>query len=360
LEELVGRLRHLEPSEPFRSTFQYSNLMYRTAGYLAGQVSGVRWEALTRQRLLEPLGMARTTFSYDAMQRATDYARPYSGGLSTIEAIDYNHDEATSPSGSINSSVSEMTEWVQLFLNDGRHGDTQLIDSTTVAELMRPRIVRDSYLPLQDRSSWLLYALGWNVERWGGHRILFHPGGVEGFTAIVGMMPGREVGWVILTNKGVTSPARFAPFAVQYELIDRVLGRKGPNWNHRILDFYDAQQSGTAEPDASETAPDTTAAPRPSHPLEDYVGQYTNPGYGTFKVAMEGDILTGHYGTLGSTLRHVRYDVFEVHGISPSPLGRPTFKVRFEMGMDGSIDKAAIPLEPAVDPIVFTRTDTKK
>jgi hypothetical protein len=171
------------------------------------------------------------------------------------------------------------------------------------------------------------------------------------------MMPGREVGWVILTNKGVTSPARFAPFAVQYELIDRVLGRKGPNWNQRILDFYDAQQSGTAEPDASETALDTTAAPGPSHPLEDYVGQYTNPGYGTFKVAMEGDSLTGHYGTLGSTLRHVRYDVFEVHGISPSPLGRPTFKVRFETGMNGSIDKAAIPLEPEVDPIVFTRMD---
>jgi len=83
-EEIFTRQRHLQPSEPFRSTFQYQNMMYMTAGYLAGQISGMRWEDFTRQRLLDPLGMSRTTFSVDSMQQTGDYARPYGGGLGDL------------------------------------------------------------------------------------------------------------------------------------------------------------------------------------------------------------------------------------------------------------------------------------
>src|SRR5262249_7977223 len=43
-DQLVARLRYLEPSKPIRSTFQYNNLMFVTAGYLAGQVAGTSWE----------------------------------------------------------------------------------------------------------------------------------------------------------------------------------------------------------------------------------------------------------------------------------------------------------------------------
>jgi hypothetical protein len=143
---------------------------------------------------------------------------------------------------------------------------------------------------------------------------------------------------------------------VQYELIDRVLGREGEDWNQRISDFYKEQQAGpdTAESDTSRAPSDTTAAPGPSHPLEDYVAQYENPGYGTFEVTMEDDSLVGQYGTFRSTLRHEKYDVFELHPEVGG--GEQTFKVKFEMAMDGTIDEATIPMEPAVDPIVFTRT----
>ena len=62
----------------------------------------------------------------------------------------------------------------------------------------------------------------------------------------------------------------------------------------------------------------------------------------------------GRYGILRDTLRHRHYDVFsttfEIIG------GEQTFDVRFETAMDGSIDKVSIPLEPRLDPIVFTHT----
>jgi CubicO group peptidase (beta-lactamase class C family) len=138
-EELFRRLRHLEPSEPFRSTFQYLNQMYMTAGYLAGQISGSTWETFTRRRLLEPLGMSRSTVSVDSMQQTDNYARPYSGGRNTAEATDYYSIGAIGPAGGINSSVSEMT-------NCGAGGPA-LPQQRPVADSIRSRL--DSGDPLR-------------------------------------------------------------------------------------------------------------------------------------------------------------------------------------------------------------------
>src|SRR5262249_41966681 len=76
-KQLYGRLRYLEPSKEFRSTWQYQNLMFMTAGILAEQISGTSWEDFTRSRLIEPLGMEHTNFSVSDSQKADDFALPY-------------------------------------------------------------------------------------------------------------------------------------------------------------------------------------------------------------------------------------------------------------------------------------------
>ena len=348
--ELFARLEHLPPSEPFRTTFQYQNLMYMTAGYLAGQLTGSTWEDVVRQRLFEPLGMASSTLSVTAMQQATNYARPYAGGTDSLVAIDFRNIDAVGPAGSINSSVTEMLPWVRLFLESGRHGDTQVIEPGTIDQLMTPRIVVENF-PLQfaaQEAPYMMYALGWFVQPYRGHRLLQHGGNIDGFAALVGFMPDDELGFVILTNKNGTP----APYIVMYELIDRMMGDDSVDWNARITSQYE-QMRAAAE---SGSSADTTriADTQPSHPLADYVGQYVHPGYGTFEVTMEADSLVGRYGTFSSTLRHAHYDVFELHPEIGG--GEQTFQVQFEMAMDGTIEEAIIPLEPAVDPIVFART----
>ena len=61
-EELFSRLRYLEPNKDFRTTFQYQNLMFMTAGYLAGHVAGTSWEQLVHDVIFEPLGMTSLEF----------------------------------------------------------------------------------------------------------------------------------------------------------------------------------------------------------------------------------------------------------------------------------------------------------
>src|SRR5579884_3962777 len=43
-KEMFERLQYLMPNKDFRSTWQYQNLMYMTAGYLVEAVSGQTWE----------------------------------------------------------------------------------------------------------------------------------------------------------------------------------------------------------------------------------------------------------------------------------------------------------------------------
>ena len=349
-QELFARLRHLEPSASFRSTFQYQNLMYMTAGYLAGQLTDSSWEDQVRQRLLQPLGMSTSTLSVETMQQASNYARPYGGGKDSLTTLDFRNIDAVGPAGSINSSAAEMLPWVQLFLNEGRHGDTRVIESSTVDQLIQPRVVVDNF-PLQfaaQETPYTMYALGWFVQSYRGHRLLQHGGNIDGFSSLVGFMPDDDLGFVILTNKNGTP----APYILMYELIDRMLGNDAVDWNQRVADQYAQMRAGTDEGPREDTQRAKDAPP--SHPLDDYVARYTHPGYGAFEVTMEGDSLVGRYGSFRSTLRHDRYDVFELH---PEVGGNEqTIKVQFEMAMDGTIDEAAIPLEPAVDPIVFMRT----
>ena len=60
--EIVKRRAYLAPSRDFLSAYQYNNLMYIAAGVLVEAITGQTWEDFTRRRILEPLGMRRTSF----------------------------------------------------------------------------------------------------------------------------------------------------------------------------------------------------------------------------------------------------------------------------------------------------------
>lgn len=352
-ENLVKKLRYLEPTASFRSEYQYSNLMYMTAGYLTGQVSESSWEEFTRERIFEPLDMTRTTFSTSRMQQMENYARPYKGSPDTTIETSYFKFSAAGPAGSVNSSVSDMNNWLQLFLKEGAFNGTQIIDTTTIAELTQPRIFK-GYPPsfVEDYGSATFYALGWDAIRFRGTRLLLHSGNIDGFLSIVGMLPDQEVGWVILTNKhGSTNPIHSI---IMFELINRVLDKEEPDWNKKITDLIEQAQSRSQGNTSKDQENPTT--PQPSHSLNDYVGTYTNPGYGTLKVTIDGDSLVAHFGKITNTLNHQKYNVFQFSYMMTG--SERMLKAQFKMDMNGTINKVAIPMGPP-EPIVFTRTTSE-
>ncbi|MDH4273324.1 MAG: DUF3471 domain-containing protein, partial [Candidatus Aminicenantes bacterium] len=96
---------------------------------------------------------------------------------------------------------------------------------------------------------------------------------------------------------------------------------------------------------------------RPSHELDDYVGDYNHPGYGTLKVAKAGENLVVRLNSLEFPLRHYHYDTFEF--TNELFLQKLRQKLTFFTDARGNIGSLAVPFEPAVKEIVFVRAPDK-
>src|ERR1051325_4613052 len=169
--ELVQRLAYLEPSEGFRAKFQYNNLMYATAGYLVEQITGKSWEQNVRQRIFEPLGMQRSNFSVHDSQSDSDFALPYEEKREKVKRMAFRNIDVMGPAGSVNSSITEMSQWLMLNLNKGKFGDRQLISPATLADIHSPHMTTGASV-YRPEISQAAYGLGWMVDTYRGHRRL--------------------------------------------------------------------------------------------------------------------------------------------------------------------------------------------
>ena len=113
-EEVVYRLRYLKPATSFRTTFAYNNLMFLTAGQVVAAVSGKSWDDYVREKIFLPLGMKTTNTSNTAFRPGDDFASPHEKVDGKLQVIPFEDLDNAGPAGSINSSVAEMSRWIQI------------------------------------------------------------------------------------------------------------------------------------------------------------------------------------------------------------------------------------------------------
>jgi len=349
-KELFDRLQYLEPSKDFRAVWQYQNLMFMTAGYVVGQITGTTWEKFVAERILNPLGMKGSNFSVIESQKAPDFALPYREKENKVEQIPFRNIDEIGPAGSINSSVAEMANWVLLNLNKGKWGEKQIISEASLNQIHSPQMIIQQ--PLRyDEILYSSYGMGWMITPYRGHLLLAHGGGIDGFTALVSFMPRDNMGVVIMTNMSGTP----VPQIVAYNAYDRLLGLDQVPWNKRIKDELDKSKA-EAEKAKKEKDKDRKLNTKPSHPLEDYTGDFEHPGYGVISVVKEGEGLKATYNALSSSLNHYHYDIFELR----NELRDITQKATFFTDTKGNISGLSIQMEPAAKEAMFTRMPEKK
>ena len=348
--EMVSRLRHLPLNRDLRTDFQYNNLMYLTAGHLAERVGGAPWEDQVRARILQPLGMARTNFAVSAMQRDADHARAYRKTDGAVKAIPYRDIASIGPAGSINSSVREMAAWVSLQLQHGRFGERKLLSPSTADDLHVVRMADGS--PSRGDDGDVVdvgYALGWFVDVYRGHRRVHHGGNIDGFSALVALLPDAGYGFVVLTNLDGTP----LPEVVVRQLSDRVLGLEPRDFRSLMKRKLDAgaEQAKSGEKEAASLRRTGT---QPSRALDDYVGSHEHPGYGTVRINRAGDGLRVDLHGLACDLEHWHHDVFACKKGGGEEAMAGT-KLQFLLDFDGEIEAVRAVLEASVPPIVFQR-----
>jgi hypothetical protein len=153
----------------------------------------------------------------------------------------------------------------------------------------------------------------------------------------------------VLTNRHPNG----VPEMLANYVFDRVCGKEAIPWLDR---FRGRRRKLLAQLDADREARKATRRleTQPSHDLADYAGDYDHPGYGRITIThAEGKLNWANRGA-SELLAHRHYDTFELPE-APGGLLPDRLTISFSTDREGNIASLAVPFEPLVKDIVFTR-----
>lgn len=133
------------------------------AGRIAEIVSGRSFDVFLQERILDPLGMADTSFHPDDRLRAR-FAKTYKtaeegGGLvaayNSFITPDASIRRMTEPSGGLFSTAADLAKFYQMILDGGTREGKRIVSEAAIAEMTKPQRAGGELLN---------YGLGWQCN----------------------------------------------------------------------------------------------------------------------------------------------------------------------------------------------------
>ena len=196
--DLFRFLEHRTAAAEPGKVYAYSNLGFVLLGQAAALVAGERYHDYVRRHIFAPLGMTSSTYDLGSVapeRLAIGYLRVDSVA-DRWSGYRAGYRDPFPPSGTMLSTVNDLSRFLMLQFRTGRAGGAQILDARTVREMWRP-VARTGAA----RAA----AIGWFVSSLGDATLVKKDGGQPGFTALVQMIPERRLGVVLLVNE---SPQR--------------------------------------------------------------------------------------------------------------------------------------------------------
>ncbi|MBS1788139.1 MAG: serine hydrolase [Acidobacteria bacterium] len=331
-DEIVRRIGFVPLTYGFRTTFQYQNIMFLTAGLAVGNASSLSWEEFIQRRIFDPLGMKSASLSTSIAEKSPDHATPHLKRGATIEPMPWRNIDNVAPAGSINASVRDLSNWLQLQLNEGVVDGKRLISSANVREMHTPQmVIRNEgrwqlFFPPSETSQ-LSYGLGWFINDYRGRKLVMHGGTIDGFRASIVLVPSSKLGVAVLTNLNGTQ----MPEAVCYSVVDLLEALPKRDWNG-----YISEQAKQLEAEATQAFLTRLGArkkdTKPSRELAAYAGTYEDAAYGKADISLLDGGLVLNWSSFNAKLQHFHFDTFSI--LEPR---LATEQVQFQLGADGEV-----------------------
>jgi CubicO group peptidase (beta-lactamase class C family) len=191
-----------KPTAKFREKFQYQNIMYSAAGEVVAKANGTTWEKFIEERVFKPLGMKSSYPSLKQMVRVTNHATGYwlENKVAT-KVVFASHAMANiAAAGAITSNVIDLSQWIRLMLGGGVLDGKRFVSERGFSEIVKRHITVDDNFGVPPYLPGAGYGLGWFLADRNGHHFIYHPGGINGFTSLVELVPDQKLGFVLLTN----------------------------------------------------------------------------------------------------------------------------------------------------------------
>ena len=347
-EEVVRRLKDVPLKTGFRERYAYDNILYAVATRVIEEVSGQSYAQFLQQRFFDPLGMGGTRFNADALRPgdnvATGHAKADFTTLRPTFPLTWHN---AAGAGGIYSSVHDMGRWMRAQLAGGTFTDAQGNEQRLFSRerqkemwsLLSPMPIAEPPVPqlAAARPDFLGYGEGWITSSYRGEKLVWHTGGWPGMVSRVTLVPGRNLGVVVLTNQ----EAGGAFNALTMQVLDAFMQ---PAQRTDWIDAYvAAADKARAKADKAwrERLAARQARSTPSLPLAGYAGTYRDAWYGDVDVVHDGGRLRMRFQPsplLTGTLQHWQHDTFLVKW-DDRTLNGDAF-VTFSLDADGRVREA--------------------
>lgn len=333
-EEILRRTRFIKPTWSLRSTFGYQNLMYLAAGQVVEKVTGKTWDAFVAERIFSPLGMNDSNTSITAFKTGGNVSTPHSKVDDKVVAIPWRKIDNIAPAGSINSSVTDVAQWIRVQLGQGTFDGKKVFSAATAREMHMPQTVirlEGAQGLTYPEAHFLNYGLGWFLSDYKGRKVVEHGGAIDGMRAEVAIVPEEKLGVVVLTNLG----GSVVSMPLLYRIIDAYIGSPQKDWSAEMLKSYKTliDQAASAQKKAEA---ERVMGTKSSHDLSGYAGTYNNELYGDVRVTEDNGKLRIQFGpAFVGSMELWHYDTFRVTFDGPGGAKAP---VSFGLNVLGKID----------------------
>eukprot|EP00808_Paulinella_micropora_P002779 g68683.t1 len=327
--EIVKRIKQLPQPSPmgFRSTFNYSNVLYLAAGEVVAKVSGMTWYSYVQTRILHPLGMLKTRLSWKEIEatgsseRNSNLARPHANIEGELKCLRGYRGDNCDAAGGMFSSADDMCLWMAMLTKQGElpsrlhhEGKAGAADAGLLSTMSNPLSTishaqssssETSERRLCEASTWKElcsmqtvtrntfwqpakelaelatdysgYGYGLHVVQYRGSRLLTHSGGMPGYTCRLRLLPEHSLAILVLSNQEVLE----AVDAVSNALMDAFVCPTRPlDWVERFGVVVDRATAKVLADLALEHSRVRAQDAPPALSLSEYAGLYADGWYG--------------------------------------------------------------------------------
>lgn len=221
--------------------YRYQNFVYSLIKPALETATGLDYCHLMRTYITEPLKMHNTLLNCAQWEEADNKALGHvaarvgqKSGFKSFQSHPY-YDNIL-PAGGVASSVFDMSVWIQAQLNQF----PEVLSAADLKRIHEPVIQTKVEMARFSKTSWrkkrlkdAYYGLGWRIYHYEDHPILYHGGFVQGFMAVIAVIPDKQTGVVILTNSATNVPSLLAA-----KFLDLALDLPPEDWSQITLQAH--------------------------------------------------------------------------------------------------------------------------
>jgi CubicO group peptidase (beta-lactamase class C family) len=288
IQDVLKSFQYQKPVSPFRTQFDYDNLLYIVAGEVIARVSGMSWSNFIESRIFMPLDMNNSISTISKMQESANLAFPHDSEGKQIRLLSTYEGDLAAAAGGIYSSAADLSKWMIMQLNSGKYGKNlslELFSEKQQNEMWKPHTnLWFTTKPTErTRTHYSAYGLGWGMRDVQGKIVIAHSGVLPGMVSRTVLVPELNLGIVVLTN---SLPGGNAYYSISETILDSFLEIEEKAWIKEMAEM--AETTGTKSDSVSSAIWKVVNNNNSSTiNLDDYTGSYKDNWFGEVEIALK-------------------------------------------------------------------------